>query len=228
MRNKYKRVIASRLIITFIAVLFQVFWLYQIANWLAPYSMLINVVLRILAFLFVLYVASQRNESSYKILWLIIILTLPVFGTIMYIFWGDKKTSKPLDSKLQESKKSIFFKPIQDKKIYEEIKKDDAHLAQNFAYIERKTGFPAYENEFTEYYSNGNKYYNNILKELEKAEKFIFIEYFIIAEGKFWNSMLDIMERKAKQGVDVRVIYDDFGSLTTLPTGYSYLLLRKV
>lgn len=227
MRNKYKRVIASRLIITFIAVLFQVFWLYQIANWLAPYSMLINVVLRILAFLFVLYVASQRNESSYKILWLIIILTLPVFGTIMYIFWGDKKTSKPLDSKLQESKKSIFFKPIQDKKIYEEIKKDDAHLAQNFAYIERKTGFPAYENEFTEYYSNGNKYYNNILKELEKAEKFIFIEYFIIAEGKFWNSMLDIMERKAKQGVDVRVIYDDFGSLTTLPTGYSYLLLRK-
>ena len=227
MRYRYKRVIASRLIITFIAVIFQFFWIYQIANWLAPYSFLINLILRVLAFLFVLYVASQRNESSYKILWLIIILTLPVFGTIMYIFWGDKKTSKPLDNKLQNSRRAIFFKPIQDKKIYEEIKKDDAHLAQNFAYIERKTGFPVYKNESTEYYSSGEQYYESIIKELEKAEKFIYIEYFIIAEGKFWNSMIEIMERKAKKGVDVRVIYDDFGSLMTLPTGYQYILMKK-
>lgn len=227
MRNNYKRVIASRLIITFIAIIFQFFWIYTFINILAVDGIWINMILRGLAFLFVLYVASQRNESSYKILWLIIILTLPVFGTIMYICWGDKRTSKPLDNKLKNARKSINVTLNQNKNILEEIKKLDSHLAQNFTYIQRKTGFPVYKNEFTEYYSSGEKLYESILKELEKAEKFIFIEYFIIAEGKFWNSMMEIMERKAKQGVDVRVIYDDFGSLMTLPTGYPYMLSKK-
>lgn len=227
MRNNYKRIIASRLIITFIAVLFQIFWIYEFINILAINGIWINVILRIMAFLFVLYVASQRNDSSYRILWLIIILTLPVFGVIMYICWGDRRTSKPLDNKLKDAKKLIPVTLKQDESILEEIKKSDNHLAQNFAYIERKTGFPVYKNEFTEYYYIGEKLYESILKELEKAEKFIFIEYFIISEGKFWNSMLDIMERKAKQGVDIRVIYDDFGSLMTLPAGYQFILAKK-
>ena len=226
--NKYKRVIASRLIILFIAVIFQLFWIIEILSLLSsPHAIGLNIALHILAFLFVLYVASQRNENSYKILWLIIILTLPVFGTIMYLLWGDKKTSKPLDVRLKKSKKTIPITLKQDNKIYEEIKKDDAHLAQNFAYIERKTGFPVYRNENTEYYPIGEKMYESILKELEKAKKFIYIESFIIAEGKFWNSMLEIMERKAKQGVNIRIIYDDFGSLTTLPRKYSYILSKK-
>lgn len=226
MHNKYKRVIASRLIITIIAMLFQAFWIYEFIV-LAFDGIYISIIVRILAFLFVLYVASQRKDSSYRILWLIIILTLPVFGTIMYICWGDGRTSKPLDNKLKNARKSIQVKLKQDNEILNEIKKSDNHLAQNFAYIERKTGFPAYRNEFSEYYECGENLYKSILKELEKAEKFIFIEYFIISEGKFWNSMLEILEKKAKQGVDIRVIYDDFGSLMRLPAGYQYILSKK-
>lgn len=227
MRSNYKRVIASRLVITLIAVCVQIFWIYEIVNFLAPHAIWLNMILRILAFLFVLYVANQRNEGAFKVLWLIIILTLPLFGTIMYIFWGDKKTSKPLDNKIRKARKGITNIPFQNDKIYEKLKQEDPHLAQNFAYIEKKTGFPVLENESTEYFKSGEELYKSILENLKKAKKFIFVEYFIIAEGKFWNSMLDIMEEKAKQGVDVRVIYDDFGSLTTLPGSYSLLLAKK-
>lgn len=227
MRNNYKRVIASRLIITLIALCVQAIWIYNIFIFLAPHAIWIDAILRMLAFLFVLYVVSQKNEGAYKILWLIIILTLPVFGSIMYIFWGDKKTSKPLDNKIKEARKEISNAPFQNEKILEKLKIEDPHLAQNFAYIQRKTGFPVFENDSTEYFKIGEELYQSILESLKKAKKFIFVEYFIIAEGKFWNSMLEIMEEKASQGVDVRIIYDDFGSLTTLPKGYSYLLLKK-
>lgn len=227
MRNNYKRVIASRLIITAIAITMQVFWLYEIINFLAPHAIWIHAILEVLTFLFVLYVANQRNEGAFKVLWLITILTLPVFGTIMYISWGDKKTSKPLDNKIKKAQKCIDYVPFQNDKIYQKLKEEDPHLAQNFAYIEKKTGFPVLENESTEYFKIGEEMYQSILENLKNAQKFIFVEYFIIAEGKFWNSMLDIMEEKAKQGVDVRVIYDDFGSLTTLPGAYRTLLARK-
>lgn len=227
MRNNYKRVIASRLIITLIAVCMQIFWIYEIVNFLAPHAIWLNAILRVLAFLFVLYVANQRNEGAFKVLWLIIILTLPVFGTIMYIFWGDRRTSRPLDNKIKGARKEITNIPFQKNKIYKKLKKEAPHVAQNFAYIEKKTGFPVLENETTEYFKIGEELYESILENLKEAKKFIFVEYFIIAEGKFWNSMLNIMEEKAKQGVDVRVIYDDFGSLTTLPGAYSQLLAKK-
>lgn len=227
MRSNYKRVIASRLIITIIAICMQVVWIYEMVNFLAPHAVWLNAILRVLAFLFVLYVANQRNEGAYKVLWLIIILTLPVFGTIMYMFWGDKKTSNPLDNKIKKARNEIEDIPFQNDKIYEKLKKEDPHLAQNFAYIEKKTEFPVLENESTEYFKIGEELYKSILENLKEAKSFIFVEYFIIAEGKFWNSMLEIMEEKVKQGVDVRVIYDDFGSLTTLPAGYSAILAKK-
>ena len=226
MPNKYKRVIASRLIITFIAIIFQIFWIYEFII-LAVSGIWVNIILRILAFLFVLYVASQKSDSSYRILWLIIILSLPIFGTIMYICWGDGRTSKPLDNKLKNAKRNIGIELHQNKEIIDDIKKIDNHVAQNFAYIENKTGFPVYRNESLEYYKCGEELYTSILDELKKAQKFIFIEYFIISEGKFWNSIIEILNQKAQEGVDVRVIYDDFGSLMRLPTGYQYLLLKN-
>lgn len=198
MRSNYKRVIASRLLITFIAICLQLFWIYEIVNFLAPHAIWLNAVLRVLAFLFVLYVANKRNEAAFKVLWLIIILTLPVFGTIMYIFWGDNKTSKPLDNKIKKSRKSIINTPFQNDKIYKKLKKEDPHLAQNFAYIEKKTGFPVLESESVEYFKIGEELYKSILENLKKAKKFIFIEYFIIAEGKVWNSILEILEEKVQ------------------------------
>lgn len=91
MKRSYKRIIGSRLIVTALAVLIQLTWLWGLLEFLAPYALPINIVLTVLAVLFVLYVASKRDEPAYKILWLICILAFPLFGAILYLGFGDKK-----------------------------------------------------------------------------------------------------------------------------------------
>ena len=143
--NKYKRVIASRLIILFIAVIFQLFWIIEILSLLSsPHAIGLNIALHILAFLFVLYVASQRNESSYKILWLIIILTLPVFGTIMYLLWGDRrlspKTARIFSRIEQKSAQAIVPQPA----LFDVLERADTTLSRQAEYLYRNAAAALY------------------------------------------------------------------------------------
>jgi cardiolipin synthase len=102
-----------------------------------------------------------------------------------------------------------------------------AHCPQKqlqIKYLNDHAGFPVFKNTETEYYPTGETFFESMLKELKKAERYIFLEYFIISEGKMWNSILDILKEKAQAGVDVRIIYDDFGCLLYLPRKYPAML----
>lgn len=96
----------------------------------------------------------------------------------------------------------------------------------NLSYIDNYSKFPISTNNDIDYYELGDKAFPVMLDELKKAEKFIFFEYFIVSHGTMWDSILEILEEKAKSGVDVRVIYDDLGCLPTLDGSY-YKELRK-
>ena len=120
-----------------------------------------------------------------------------------------------------EAKSFDFFNPNEE--IKEKIKQDNLG---NLSYIDNHTKFPISSNNDLDYFPLGDEAFPVMLEELKKAEKFIFFEYFIVAKGKMWDSILEILEEKAKRGVDVRVIYDDLGCLTTLDGGY-YKTLRK-
>ena len=85
-------------------------------------------------------------------------------------------------------------------------------------------GYPIYKNTETKYYSIGEENYADLIKELKNAKRYIFMEYFIIEEGKMWNGILEILEQKAKEGLDVRLIYDDVGCINLLPYGYNLYL----
>jgi len=112
---------------------------------------------------------------------------------------------------------------VQDEKIKKEIEEKNM---TNLKYIMNNTKFPISCNNDVDYYNLGDNTLPVMLEELKKAEKFIFFEYFIVSKGKMWNSILEVLEEKAKQGVDVRVMYDDLGCLTTLDASY-YKQLRK-
>ena len=94
-------------------------------------------------------------------------------------------------------------------------------------YVYDYTGCPVYKNTDVTYFSCGEEKYTALIEELENATDFIFMEYFIIQQGKVWDSVLNILERKAKEGVEVRVMYDGLCSLTKLPVGY-YKKLRQM
>ena len=226
MKRSYKRVIGSRLIVTALAVLIQLTWLWGLLKFLAPYALPINIVLTVLAILYVLYVASKRDEPAYKILWLICILAFPLFGAILYLGFGDKKTSRPLHRRLEKAATEIGPpKAVAD--AAHELEQESPHMAQIFHYASRLSRYPVQRIRDARYYPSGEAMFPVMLRALEQAEKYIYLEYFIISEGKMWQSMLATLVQEAACGVDVRIIYDDLGSLTTLPPGYAEYLRRR-
>ncbi len=196
------------------AVLLQLVWLAVLFSWLAPWAGAISFVLSVAAFIFVLYIITKQDEGTYKIIWLLLILTFPLPGALLYLIFGDKRTTRPLQKKLAEAEP---LPPLEDDTapLYDRLTAQDRRAAQTFRTVQNATGFPLRPNRSAEYYPLGDDMFPVMLAELEKAEKFIFVEYFILEDGLMWDSMVEIMARKAAQGVDVRVLYDDLGSIGT-------------
>ncbi len=196
------------------AVLLQLAWLAVLFSWLAPWAAPISFALSILAFLLVLYIITKQDEGTYKIIWLLLVLTVPLPGAMLYLIFGNKRTTKPLRKKLAEAK-SLPAPADDTAPLYDELGSADPRAAQTFRTVQTMTGFPLRPNREAVYYPLGDDMFPVMLEELEKAEKFIFVEYFILEDGLMWDSMVEIMARKAAQGVDVRVLYDDLGSIGT-------------
>ncbi|MBQ7358240.1 MAG: cardiolipin synthase [Clostridia bacterium] len=169
-------------------------------------------------------IVAGEDKQAYKIAWIFLILLLPVFGGLFYLLF-----------KWQTSKKRVskhFAKYEDNTKPYFRMGEDKLHLIESelpdqlpaARYLQKTEGFPVYTNTKTVYFPLGELWHKDILIELERAEKYIFLEYYIIEEGKFWDSVYGILVRKAAQGVDVRIIYDDIGCFLTLPKKYNKML----
>ena len=196
------------------AVALQVLWLYLTLTWLAPWAGAIALILSILSFIFVLYLITKRDEGTYKIIWLLLILTFPLPGALLYLIFGNKRTTRPLRKKL-EAAGALPPAADEGQAVYEGLLAADRRAGQTFRAVQAMTGFAPRPNRSAEYYPLGDDMFPVMLREMEKAERFIFVEYFIVQDGLMWDSMVDIMARKAAQGVDVRVMYDDLGSIST-------------
>ena len=177
---------------------------------------LLNGVFSILAVVFVVSLVSRRDESSYKLLWVMVIVAMPIFGAMLYFMLGNKNTGKTLHRKLAQA--SGTLPPMADRKDDEpvaRIKKDDLRIGQTLAHMIDATGFPLTENSETRYYPFGEAMFQDMCEDIRKARKFVYIEYFIIQPGKFWGTLTDILAEKVREGVEVKVMYDDLGSIGT-------------
>ena len=177
-------------------------------------SQLAEAILTLISIAVVLHIVSSKGKSDYKLIWSIMILAFPIFGGLWYlVFKIQSMTGK------YKKKQNDFAGPSDSTP--DSTKSYSEHpLYRCITYLEKTGGFPAYRDTYTEYYKSGEEYMASLLTRLESAEHFIFLEYFIIEEGEFWDSILSILKRKASEGVDIRVIFDDIGSLLHLPAGY--------
>ncbi|WP_314066237.1 cardiolipin synthase [uncultured Vagococcus sp.] len=167
----------------------------------------------------VLGIINNRSNPAYKIAWLIPIMLLPIFGTVTYLIFGRLTIQRSLQHKMAEIQKKeahALACTIPDLAI--QTTNGDA-LAQS-TYLTNYGIVPPFKQTEGTYLPLGEDVFDAMKIEMEKAEHYIFMEYFIIEEGHMWNSLLEIMVRKAKEGVDVRLIYDDFGCIFTLPQNY--------
>ena len=174
----------------------------------------------------VLYIVNKRDDPGFKIAWIIPILLMPLFGGVFYLLCGGGQVTRQTKRKLADMDRHMRQTLAPDSKAQALAPKGQDAVNQA-RYVEDVAHCPLYTNTYTRYFPLGDKAFAPMLEELRKAEKYIFIEYFIIQEGKFWNSILEILEEKAKAGVDVRVIYDDVGNLYTLPSHYDRILAAK-
>ncbi len=181
----------------------------------------------VISVLVVIYIVSRTDNPSYKLAWAIPVLLFPIFGGLFYLIFGGKKMNNRFKRKVKRVYNQSKELAVQDESIIRELEEIDKSIANEARYTSKYAMAPVYKNTTTEYLSPGEKFFERLLQELKKAKKFIFMEYFIINEGKMWGEILSILEEKAKEGVDVRLIYDDMGCLKTLPYKYNEHLKRK-
>ena len=136
---------------------------------------------------------------------------------MIFNFQSSSKKFKKNISKVEEKARHLYGLPAID---YDNVKKEIPEFMPQVHYLQEFGGFPIYNRSSSKYLSPGEMKFEYLMLELEKAEKYIFLEYFIIQEGKMWDSILEILKRKAKQGVIVRIIYDDMGCFLLLPKLY--------
>lgn len=219
--NKLLKKVFSRTVVTALLIVIQVAWLAALLLQLGNSLPAIQTVLRILSLVAILFVIKSDMNPSYKIGWILLIAVLPILGGLMYVIFGNKRPTKNMREMLRaQLEKSAEYLDTQES-ITGEL---DGGAAGLFKYLEGSAGYPTAKNTTVRYYRVGEEMYADLLPELEKAEKFIFLEYFIIRPGEMWDGVLEILKRKAAAGVDVRIIYDDMGCIDILPANYNATL----
>ena len=168
----------------------------------------------------VIYLLNTHMDSTAKITWLILITLIPIFGALLLLYTrmeiGHRAAKNRLNQLTEETKTSILQKKETIQKLQEESQETLA-LAN---YIARTGCYPVFAGTDVTYFSLGEEKFAEMLMQLEKAERFIFLEYFIIDEGLMWGKILEILARKAKEGVEVRVMYDGTCEFALLPHDY--------
>lgn len=216
--------IMRRVLIVVPAVALQVLWHVLLVKWLSPYAPLIVSLVSVAAVFMVLFIVIKRDESTYKLLWLLIILTMPLVGALLYLFFGNKRTAKPLKKRLQGVESSGDPHPLP---VGETPFAGEKRMEQTIRWLERKTGYPLCKARPVRYYPLGDDMFPDMLRDMKSAKRSIYIEYFIIEPGQMWDAMMEVLEDKLRQGVDVRVMYDDLGSISSFNFSNARELTQK-
>lgn len=196
--------------ITAIALILQVAVLIIIVQLLNRYASWLYLLIEILSLILVFGLVN--DEQNYKKFWIVIILVVPVTGFVLYFLWGRKRTNAHKNKQLREL----------NRKIEETLGKNDVSLCRlhtsypNKSQIHRylaNEGFPVYERTSVKYFPLGEPYGENLIEDLKTAKHYIFMEYFILQDGEFWQGVYEVLKQKVQEGVTVKLLLDDFGSL---------------
>ena len=220
MRNLSKLVF-QRVVAVSVGILLQIGFLIVMATYLRADFFWIRIAMNVLSWAMVIYIISCGVNPSYKIAWIVLILAFPVAGLTIYLLFGGNKISSYEHRKMQSIEAVTMQQLQQEEEPLWELAAARTPAFNHARYLLSASGYPIYDDADATYFPSGESCYAAMLEELQKAEHYIFIEFFIIAQGKMWDPILQLLREKAAAGVDVRVVYDDFGCITRLPMQYA-------
>ncbi len=207
------RIIFSRTAVCILLMLLQIFVLFLSFVWLSKYIVYIYGGFVLLSAFLIIRIINSRDNPDFKLAWILPVAIVPVFGSLIYLFFKIQ----PISILVRRRSRRL------DKLTAEKSADPPDGLARYLASF----GYPSYDNTQVRYYSLGEHMFADMAEQLEKAEHFIFLEYYIIADGEMWDRVRDILIRKAAGGVAVRLMYDGMGSLGRLPRGTCEELEKK-
>jgi len=221
------KVIFGRTMFIVLLILIQVLIILALFLWVNIYSRVVYYIFFGFSVLTAIEIFSNDSDPTVKLSWMLVVLGLPVFGSIFYWFArldvGHRKLRKNIANVTEEGKK--MQTPPSD--VIEDISVNAKSLSNRSNYLINVGGYYPYKYNKLDYYTSGEEMFPNFLEDLESAKEFIFLEYFIIKEGDMWDQVLDILERKASEGVDVRLVYDGMNEFLNLPHKYPRLMEEK-
>lgn len=225
--RKLLRIIFGRTAFVVMSLLLQISILLAGFRFLSHYMVYIYGGFTLLSAFVILYVVNKDENPSFKLAWIIPITVIPVFGTLLYLFLELQWEGKIINRRLRENISDTQPYLKQNPRYMEQLAKTSRSNANLAAYIENSGSYPVYGNTNVKYYPVGEEMFEDMKKELEKAKRFIFMEYFIVERGEMWDSLLEILERKVQEGVEVRFMYDGMCCLVLLPYSYPRELRAK-
>lgn len=221
------RIIFSRVVLFALLILLQIYWFVLLADRVYEQLPFLDSLFTALSFIVIITIINRRWNPIFKLTWIIPIMIFPVVGILAYIFvemqLGSRIIKKSITTITDKSKRYL----LQDDELLRRLTIEDPNVANLARYMNEYACAPIYKNTVVKYFPSGEDMFPYLMAELDKAENFIFMEYFILEEGKVWNKVLDLLEQKVKEGVEVRVMYDGMCSLFQLPPGYFKKLRKK-
>ena len=226
--KRFLKIVFSRMTLVALAIIVQLLvstTLPYILNYFHPeifgrLYVQIDLIINLLGLIMMLVVINSKMIVEGKLIWVILFLIFPLLGIVIYRMFVWKKAPKKHRKFYVQVKEQVADINKRDAVETSEMK---AKLGDNFGqfeYVYRTNNLKTYENSKVKFLNTGETFYKELLQSLESAKKYIFMEYFIIERGIMWNSILEILKRKVKEGIEVRVMYDDLGTIHKLPNNY--------
>lgn len=224
--EKIYRIIFSRatfflaaMLVQLLLLLLMFYWFYEYINYFYWVSMLC-------ALGTIIYILNKEGSSEYKIAWLIPIAIFPAAGILLYVLLNLQYKSKEIGRKASDNDDKIKLLLRQSDEVKDEINAKDKHVGNLIRYMNNCSPYTIYKNTSSTFFKVGEEKFDSLIEDLKNAKKFIFLEYFIIARGNLWDGILQILKEKAREGIEVRVMYDGMCEVQSLPHEY-YKVLRR-
>ena len=214
------RIIFSRTGFILLLILIQLGIFVITTNLLQNYAMFIHGAITVLSVIVVIYIINSEDNPAFKMTWMLCIVGLPAVGTLFYIYVKTQGGVRWMGKRLATLRIETDSYMLQDMDVVDALRASKPANANLAYYLSHHLGFPVYRNTEITYFPLGEDKFRAMIPELEKARKYIFMEYFIVEKGYMWDSILKVLTRKAREGVEVRFMYDGTCAISMLPYDY--------
>lgn len=204
---------ALRAAMVFLSLMLQIAWFIWLGVYLRQYFVVLNGIVTVISWILALHVYSRHMNSAYKLSWIVLILVLPVLGISMYALFGSQLSHVWIRRYMEKQDDVAAMHLPDDDCAIEALRMQDYGLSNQCQYVQKKVGYPLYQNTDVVFHNDTSVALEDLKMELQKAESFIFMEYHAIEDSASWAGLEAILKEKAASGVDVRVLYDDVGSI---------------